>query len=140
MTSSVSPPCGRMPPVKTRSAQSRSASLNSSVLRLISRIDQEGGSSAASVIRPSGGAGYFAPKTSEVRLKFQNVSASKRGQIKSALHVFPFHARSTRPPPSNRHSPDELWQRVNDSRRRGSRETDVDDRLGDSDWAGGLCF
>ena len=62
-----------------QSAQSRSASLNSSVLRLTSRIDQECGSNAAIVIRPSGGAGYLAPKTSAVRLKFQNVSASNRG-------------------------------------------------------------
>ena len=60
-----------MPPVKTRSAQSRSASVNSSVLRLISLIDQERGSNAATVIRPSGDAGYLAPKTSAVRLKFQ---------------------------------------------------------------------
>ena len=69
-TSRVSLCCGSMPPVKTTSAQSRSASLNSSVLRLTSLIDQGGGSNAAIVIRPSGDAGYLAPKTSAVRLKF----------------------------------------------------------------------
>ena len=77
--SSVSLCCGSMPPVRTRSAHSRSSSLKSSVLRLISRSDQESGSSAASVIRPSGDAGYLAPKTSAVRLKFQKVAASNRG-------------------------------------------------------------
>ena len=53
------------------------------------------------MMRPSGGAGYFAPKTSEVRLKFQKVSASKRGQTKSALHDFTANALSTRPSPEN---------------------------------------
>ena len=54
--SSVSPPCGSMPPVKTRSAQSRSSSVSSPVLRSTSRTDHELGRSAATVIRPSGGA------------------------------------------------------------------------------------
>src|SRR5689334_10456996 len=83
-----------MPPVKTRSAQSRSLSLNSSVLRLTSLIDQERGNSAATVIKPSGGAGYLAPNTSAVRLKFQNVSASNRGYTNSALHALAFNVLS----------------------------------------------
>ena len=77
--SSVSICCGSMPPVTTRSAQSRSPSVNSSVFRLTSQIDQELGKSAATVINPSGGAGYLAPKISQVFAKFQNVSAAKRG-------------------------------------------------------------
>src|SRR4051794_22490758 len=92
--SSESPPCGSMPPVKTRSAHSRSASVNCSVLRSTSRTDQAGGRSAATVIRPSGGAVCFAPTASQVFLKLQNVSASKRGHTISTLQGCAFNIRS----------------------------------------------
>ena len=68
-----------MPPVITISAQARSASVSSSVLRLTSRTFQDFGNSAATVIRPSGIAGYRAPTSSQASEKFQKESAMKRG-------------------------------------------------------------
>jgi hypothetical protein len=65
MTVCVSGRCGIIPPVMIISAQSRSASASSSVLRLTRRHSQVGGSSAATVINPSGGAGMPAPKTAQ---------------------------------------------------------------------------
>ena len=50
-----------MPPAMTTSAQATSASLKSSVLRLISRTSQDCGNIAATVISPSGAAVYRAP-------------------------------------------------------------------------------
>ena len=52
-----------MPPVMTTSAQATSASLKSSVLRLISRTSQDCGNIAATVISPSGAAVYRAPSS-----------------------------------------------------------------------------
>ena len=51
------PAAGSVPPVMTTSAQVRSSSRSSSVLRLTRRMSQEFGSSAATVISPSGAAG-----------------------------------------------------------------------------------
>ncbi len=68
-----------MPPVITMSAQSRSLSASSSVLRLTSRTFQDFGNSAATVMRPSGIAGYRAPTSSQASEKFQNESAMNRG-------------------------------------------------------------
>src|SRR5450631_2692743 len=74
-----------MPPVITRSAQSRSASVSSSALRSIRRTRQDDGSIAAMVIRPSGAAGHLAPNNLQVAAKFQNVSGAKRGYTSRIL-------------------------------------------------------
>ena len=66
ISTSVSASCGIIPPVMTMSAQAMSASVSSSVLRLTSRMSQCCGSMAATVMRPSGAPGYFAPTISQV--------------------------------------------------------------------------
>jgi hypothetical protein len=55
-----------IPPVKTMSAHSMSSSWSASTLQSTSRTGHDSGSIAATVIRPSGVAGYFAPATSHV--------------------------------------------------------------------------
>jgi hypothetical protein len=65
MRRSASMRCASMPPVMTIFAQARSAAASSSVLRLTSRTVHDFGSNAASVIMPSGAAGYFAPINSQ---------------------------------------------------------------------------
>src|SRR5262249_44599702 len=77
--------CGNMPPVITRSAQARSASVRSSALRLTRRKFHDDGSSAASVMRPSGGAGQRAPQTSQTACKFQNEFGLNLGNTSSAF-------------------------------------------------------
>ena len=61
-----------MPENMTISAQSIWSSVNSSVLVSTRRTGQSPGSIAATVIRPRGGAGYFALVSSQVSRKFQN--------------------------------------------------------------------
>jgi hypothetical protein len=70
MTTRQSGSWGSMPPVITRSAAWICASVRSSQLRLTSVTCQAGGSIAASVIRPRGGAGARAPCSSMASLKF----------------------------------------------------------------------
>jgi hypothetical protein len=57
-----------------------------SVLRLTRRHCQEDGSSAATVMRPRGGAGKRAPKTSQAAVKFQKDWPLKRGTTNKTLH------------------------------------------------------
>src|SRR4029079_3629348 len=64
MTATMSLCCGSMPPVMTRSAQARSAVRVASMLRSPRRTVHVAGSSAATVIKPSGAVGYLAPISS----------------------------------------------------------------------------
>src|SRR6516164_5534141 len=77
--------CGSIPPVMTRSAHARSASVSSSALRLTRRRFHDDGSSAASVMRPSGGAGQRAPQTSQTACRFQNEFGLNFGNTRRAL-------------------------------------------------------
>src|SRR6516164_9264939 len=77
--------CGSIPPVMTRSAHARSASVSSSAVRLTRRRFHDDGSSAASVMRPSGGAGQRAPQTSQTACRFQNELGLNFGNTRSTL-------------------------------------------------------
>ena len=90
MSASVSGCCGSIPPVITRSAHARSRVVSSSAFRLTSRIFQAEGSSAARVMRPSGGAGQRTPTTSQTAWRFQNEFASNLGKtIKTLVGSLP---------------------------------------------------
>src|ERR1700730_18007600 len=71
----------------TRSAQSRSRSVSSSALRLMRRMFQRCGSSAATVISPSGGAGQRAPQISQTGCRFQNEFGLNLGNTIKTLGV-----------------------------------------------------
>src|SRR5450631_1804704 len=88
MIASASSCCGSIPPVMTRSAQAKSASVSSSALRLTRRRFHDAGSSAARVIRPSGGAGQRAPQMSQTACRFQNEFGLNFGNTKSAFGLF----------------------------------------------------
>jgi hypothetical protein len=62
-----------------------SASDKSSALRLISRMFQAAGSSAASVISPSGGARHLRPSMSQTACKLQYELALNLGKIISTF-------------------------------------------------------
>ena len=72
MSRSVSICCVSMPPVITISAQAICSSVSSSVLRLTRRMFQCFGIIAATVMRPSGAVGYWAPTRLQALEKFQN--------------------------------------------------------------------
>src|SRR5215472_14369581 len=74
--------CGCMPPVITRSAQRISASSRGSAFRLMSRNSHVWGRRAASVIKPSGGAGQRAPAASQAAPKLQNEFGLKSGKTR----------------------------------------------------------
>src|SRR5450631_2001698 len=88
MISIASSFCGSIPPVMTRSAQAKSASVSSSALRLTRRRFHDDGSSAATVIRPSGGAGQRAPQMSHTACRFQNEFGLNFGNTRSAFGLF----------------------------------------------------
>ena len=75
-----------MPPVMTRSAQARSASLTSATFLSTSRHVQLVGSRAATVSRPRGIAEWRAPPALQMALLFQNVAVGNRGDTRSTLH------------------------------------------------------
>src|SRR5262245_27702287 len=79
MTSRAAGCCGSIPPTNTRSAHSRSDSSSRPTLQSASRTSQSDGNKPATVNKPSGMLGYFAPRNSQAARKFQNDGSVNSG-------------------------------------------------------------
>ncbi len=75
-----------IPPVMTKSAQAKSASVTSVTFRSISRHIHPAGSMAATVNRPRGMAEWRAPPTLQTALLFQKVATGNCGDTRRTLH------------------------------------------------------